>query len=126
MRRIYFIGCLYLAVHAGGGLLKGQDSPPGKKPFSFTRLTAHWDEYSSDGYLKFLDEVKPEVAQVGFWGAHFWSLSATPHGKGYPAHFPVQGHKECSQWLANLNSAIHQRGIKALGHFNVILSLIHI
>ncbi|HBO52099.1 MAG TPA: hypothetical protein DD471_08965, partial [Planctomycetes bacterium] len=120
MRRIYFIGCLCFAVHAGGGFLAGQDAPPVKAPFSFTRLVAHWDEYSSEGYLKFLDEVKPEVAQVGFWGAHFWSLSATPHGKGYPAHFPVQGHKECSQWLADLNSAIHKRGIKALGHFNVM------
>ena len=67
MRPIYFIGCLCLAVHAGGNLLKGQDAPPLKTPFSFTRLTAHWDEYSSDEYLKFLDEVKPEVAQVGFW-----------------------------------------------------------
>ena len=120
MRRIYFIGCLCFAVHAGGGFLAGQDAPPVKTPFSFTRLVAHWDEYSSEGYLKFLDEVKPEVAQVGFWGGHFWSLSATPHGKGYPAHFPVQGHKECSQWLADLNSAIHKRGIKAMGHFNVM------
>ena len=88
MRRIYFIVCLCLAVHAGGNLLKGQDAPPPRPPFSFTRLTAHWDEYSSDGYLKFLNEVKPEVAQVGFWGP-LGPCGGTRTGRGVGVECPV-------------------------------------
>ncbi|MCH2366355.1 MAG: hypothetical protein MK554_03925 [Planctomycetes bacterium] len=117
MRRIYFFGFLCFFPQAGGDFVQGQERPA---PFSFTRLTAHWADYSAEDYLKHLGEVKTEVAQVGFWGAHFWSLAATPHGKGYPAHFPVEGHRECSQWLENLNRGIHKLGIKPIGHFNVM------
>ena len=120
MRRIYFIGCICCALQAGGGFVHGQDHPAAAAAFSFTRMVAHWSDYSGDDYLSFLDEVKPQVAQIGFWGGHFWSLSATPHGKGYPAHFPVQGHRECSRWFEDLNRGIHKRGIKVIGHFNVM------
>jgi hypothetical protein len=85
----------------------------------FTRLVAHWDEYGTPDYLRFIDEARPEIAQVGFYGAHFWSLAHTPHGKGYPAHFPVQGLAECGRWFEDLNAELHKRRVKVVGHFNV-------
>jgi len=85
----------------------------------FTRLVAHWSDYADPGYLPFIEEVKPEIAQVGFYGAHFWSLADTPYGKGYPAHFPVQGHRPCAEWFARLNAELHRRGVKVVGHMNV-------
>src|SRR4029077_19134489 len=73
--------------------------PPGsmaQRPrLEFTRMVAHWDAYSDPGYLPFIDEAKPEVVQVGFYGGHFWSLAHTSFGDGYPAHFPVRGLAEC-------------------------------
>src|SRR4051812_23851750 len=51
----------------------------------FTRLIAHWSGYADPGYLPFVDDVKPDIAQVGFYGAHFWSLADTEFGGGYPA-----------------------------------------
>lgn len=92
---------------------------PANDHFDFTRMVAHWGEYDSDDYLPFLDEAKPEVAQVGFYGAHFWGLAQTPHGSGYPAHFPVQGHRECGDWFEDLNRKIQKRGIKIIGHLNM-------
>ncbi|MBL8793273.1 MAG: alpha/beta fold hydrolase, partial [Planctomycetia bacterium] len=86
---------------------------------TFTRLVAHWDQYGDPDYLKFIEEARPEVAQVGFYGAHFWSLAHTPQYKGYPAHFPVQGLAECGQWFEKLNRELHKRKAKAVGHFNV-------
>lgn len=94
-----------------------QADPP--KPREFSTLVAHWAEYADPDYLPFLTDAKPDVAQVGFYGAHFWSLAHTPHGKGYPAHFPVVGLNENREWLLNLNREIHQRGIKVVGHINV-------
>src|SRR2546425_12797397 len=87
--------------------------------FEFTRLIAHWSGYADPGYLPFIDEAKPEIAQVGFYGAHFWSLAHTPFGKGYPAHFPVQGLNECGDWFVNLNQELHRRNVRVVGHFNV-------
>ncbi len=85
----------------------------------FTRLIAHWAEYGDPDYLKFVEEARPEVCQMGFYGGHFYSLAHTPQYKGYPAHFPVQGLAECGKWFAERNAALHQRGAKVVGHFNV-------
>jgi len=86
----------------------------------FTRMIAHWDAYGEkDAYLSFVSDAQPEVAQVGFYGAHFWSLVHTPHYAGYPSHFPVQGTKECGQWFQEVNGELHKRNAKVVGHFNV-------
>lgn len=87
--------------------------------FEFTRLVAHWAEYREPGYLQFIDDAQPDIAQVGFYGGHFWSLAHTPHGQGYPAHFPVVGLRECGQWFEDLNRELHKRPVKVVGHFNV-------
>ncbi|MCS6852266.1 MAG: hypothetical protein NZ700_13970 [Gemmataceae bacterium] len=93
----------------------GQERPR----LEFTRLIAHWDQYADPAYLTFVEEARPEIVQVGFYGAHFWSLAHTPQYKGYPAHFPVQGLDECGAWFAELNRQLRQRGARVVGHFNV-------
>jgi dienelactone hydrolase len=85
----------------------------------FTRMIAHWAEYAGDDYLKFVEDAKPEVCQIGFYGGHFYSLAHTPQYNGYPAHFPVKGLAECGKWFDKRNAEIHKRGPKVVGHFNV-------
>lgn len=85
----------------------------------FTTMVAHWAEYGHPDYLDFLTVARPEVVQLGFYGAHYWSLANTPYGKGYPAHFPVQGHAECRDWFAQKNREVHALGSKVIGHMNV-------
>ena len=85
----------------------------------FTRLVAHWDGYGGPDYLKFIEDARPEIVQVGFYGAHFWSLGHTPQYQEYPAHFPVRGLDELGAWFENLNGKLHARGVKVVGHFNV-------
>ncbi|NIP98975.1 MAG: hypothetical protein GWO24_38495, partial [Akkermansiaceae bacterium] len=87
--------------------------------FEFTRLVAHWAEYGDPDYLAFIEDAEPEVAQVGFYGAHFWSLVHTPQFGGYPAHFPVRGVEQCRGWFRNLNGELRKRGARVVGHFNI-------
>lgn len=87
--------------------------------FEFTRMVAHWDRYGDPEYLNFIREAQPEVAQVGFYGAHFWSLGHTPQFSGYPAHFPVKGLNELGDWFESLNARLHESSVKVVGHFNV-------
>ena len=87
--------------------------------FEFTKLVAHWAEYGDPAYLKFIEEAQPDVAQVGFYGAHFWSLGHTAQYNGYPAHFPVRGLNELGTWFEDLNGKLHAKGVKVVGHFNV-------
>src|SRR3954468_10556898 len=100
----------------GRGAPARADEPP---RFEFTRLVAHWDQYGDPEYLKFIREAQPEVVQVGFYGAHFWSLGHTPQFAGYPAHFPVRGLDELGEWFEDLNARLHDGGVKVVGHFNV-------
>ncbi len=104
---------------APSSLSSTESTAPDSPRFEFTRLIAHWSGYADPGYLSFVDEAKPEIAQVGFYGAHFWSLADTPFGGGYPANLPVRGHRECGEWFARLNAELHQRGVKVVGHCNV-------
>ncbi len=107
----------WLWILVANGSLSAAEPKPER--FEFTRMIAHWDAYGDDEYLKFVDDVKPEVCQVGFYGGHFYSLVHTPQYKGYPAHFPVQGLTEGGQWFEDRNAALHKRGAKVVGHFNV-------
>jgi hypothetical protein len=111
MSRFGLAGVILIAA----GFLHAE--PP--RRLEFTRMIAHLAGYGEPGYLKFIDDTKPEIAQVGWYGAHFYSLAHTPHGKGYPANFPVQGLRECGDWFTDLNRELHKRGVKVVGHFNV-------
>jgi hypothetical protein len=106
-----------------GSLLLSFSSASAQAPrprFEFTRMIAHWDAYGQrDKYLSFVADAEPEVAQVGFYGAHFYSLAHLPEGAGYPAHFPVQGLDECGRWFEDLNRDMHKRPVKVVGSFNV-------
>lgn len=109
--RLLFAGAVLLFVGAA------QAEPP--RRVEFTRMIAHLAGYGEPGYLQFIEDAKPEIVQVGWYGAHFYSLAHTPHGKGYPAGFPVQGLRECGDWFENLNREVHKRNAKVVGHFNV-------
>ncbi len=97
------------------GLAHSQNNPR----VEFTRMVAHWSQYGDDDYLEFIDEVQPELVQLGFYGGHFWSLAHTPQFGGYPAHFPVQGIPECGKWFKDRNSALRKKKVKVIGHLNV-------
>ena len=115
-----FLLCLMTCLFSASSLwAQAPATEAGRKRTEFTTLVAHWAEYADPGYLPFLETAQPEVAQVGFYGAHFWSLAHTPHGKGYPAHFPLVGLPENRDWFANLNREVHKRGVKVVGHMNV-------
>ncbi|MBX9789150.1 MAG: hypothetical protein K2Y37_09565 [Pirellulales bacterium] len=88
-------------------------------PFEFTRMVAHWSDYGHADYLPFIEEARPEIVQVGFYGAHFWSLAHTPQYNGYPVNFPLQGLVKLGDWFEDLNGKLHARGTKVVGHFNV-------
>jgi hypothetical protein len=115
MRAVFFAGVVLALLVCGS--VPAADPVPARA--EFTRLIAHWDAYGDDDYLAFVEDAKPDVCQIGFYGGHFYSLAHTPQYKGYPAHFPVQGLKECGQWFEDRNAAIHKRGAKVVGHFNV-------
>ena len=108
------VGAVLTFVNAAPPALA--DEPP---RLEFTRIVAHWADYGHPDYLKFIEDAEPEIAQVGFYGAHFYSLGHTAQYSGYPAHFPVRGLDELGAWFEDLNRKLHASGVKVVGHFNV-------
>ena len=90
-----------------------------QRPLEFTTMIAHWANYAHEDYLPFVKEARPELAQVGFYGAHYWSLAHTRHGGGYPAHFPKVGLAENRAWLKQRNKDLHKLNTLVVGHFNI-------
>src|SRR3954453_16035723 len=85
----------------------------------FSRMLVHWKQYVDPDYLKFVDEVQPEVVQVGFYGVDFWALAHVPKSvKGTTAatHAMDGDLKASGQFLENLNRELHKRGVKVVGH----------
>ncbi len=109
--------CLVLLVVAA--FVRDVTAAEPSRRFEFTRMVAHWHQYDHPDYLPFLRDARPDVVQLGFYGAHFWSLVDTTAFGGYPAHFPVRGHQACGAWFAERNRQIHQIDAKVVGHFNV-------
>ncbi|MDA1137835.1 MAG: hypothetical protein O3B01_04565 [Planctomycetota bacterium] len=108
-----------LTLIAALPLLASGCKSPDPSRLEFTRLVAHWADYAHEDYLSFIEDAEPEIVQVGFYGAHFWSLAHTPQYNGYPAHFPVQGLTECGNWFENLNAELHKRNVRVVGHMNL-------
>ena len=101
-RPLLIVGVLALALALAFHTRSEAADPP---RFEFTRLVAHWAEYGDPDYLKFIEEAKPEVAQVGFYGGHFWSLGHTPQSTairptsrsaGWPSGRLVRGPQRAS------------------------------
>ncbi len=90
-----------------------------QRPLEFTTMIAHWANYDDPEYLPFVGEAKPELAQIGFYGAHYWSLGNTKYGQGYPGHFPKIGLKENRDWFTQRNHDLHQLNVLTIGHFNI-------
>ncbi|MEE2946837.1 MAG: beta-galactosidase [Verrucomicrobiota bacterium] len=97
-------------------VLRGADR---EQPLEFTTMIAHWANYAHKDYLPFVEDARPELVQVGFYGAHYWSLAHTKYGAGYPAHFPKIGLRKNRDWLRQLNKKLHQLDSVVVGHFNI-------
>jgi hypothetical protein len=120
---------IYIVLMLAAGCTR-PPAPPQR--LEFTRLVAHWQDYVQPGYLEFIDAIQPEIVQVGFYGADFFSLAHLgPEGKGLtgpllPTHAGVaNGEGELGRlrangdYFANLNRELHKRGVKVVGHIAV-------
>ena len=103
-----------------------------REPLEFTRMIVHWRQYLEPGYLEFIEDAEPEIVQVGFYGADFWTLAHMgDEAKGLtgpvlPIHAgvveaidPAQRIRVSAEYFEKLNREIHNRGAKVIGHFDM-------
>ena len=98
----------------------------------FTRMIVHWTRYVDPGYLEFVEEAEPEIAQVGFYGGDFWSIAHLPdeakgltgpllpiHAAVVQAEDPAERIKLSGDYFEAINGELKKRGVQPIGHFDV-------
>ena len=133
------IGALPLMAFLGCG--EDPVAPPesGAAParFEATRMTVHWQDYVKPGYVEFLRDTQPEIVQVGFYGADFYTLAHMPdsakglsgplmpsHAGVFEATAPADRLRLSAEYFEKLNREISQLGSKVIGHFDVVKYLL--
>lgn len=121
MRKTIAVAILSVVLTACSHSLSQPTAHESSSRLEFSRMLVHWKQYVDPGYLKFVDEVQPEVVQVGFYGVDFWALAHVPKSvKGTTAatHAVDGDLKASGQFLENLNRELHKRGVKVVGHID--------
>ncbi len=130
---ISFIG---LTILASSGCQTGTPPPEnaGSDPqrLEFTRMIVHWTRYVEPGYLDFVREAEPEIAQVGFYGADFWSIAHLPdkhkgitgpllpiHAGAVQARDPAERIRLSADYFEGINRELKKLGVKPIGHFSI-------
>ena len=89
-----------------------QDRKP-IRTFFVTRSLGH------ERLLPYIKTARPEVVQIGNYGAMFHGYADNPKSTGWPMQLPVAGEKEALAFQKKLNAEVHGLGLKVVGHFRL-------
>lgn len=111
---ILIIGCVHLQAESA--------EPDQKLPlrtFFVTRSLAH------DRLLPYLRTARPQIVQIGNYGAMFHGYAADQRSTGWPMQLPVAGERAALDFQRNLNGKVHDLGLKVVGHFRLVKVMGH-
>jgi len=87
---------------------------PSFRTFFVTRSMA------SDRLFPYLDTAKPELVQIGQYGAMFHGYADNEKSTGTPMQLPFSGERKVLDFQRDLNVKLHERGHQVVGHFRLI------
>ena len=74
-----------------------QTKNSGQKKY-FNRYVALLAMAGDPAFTSFLEEARPQVVQMGFYGPQLYAFGDTELGSGYPMSLPVRGVHEVLDW----------------------------
>lgn len=87
----------------------------GQRPRTFfvTRSLGH------ELLMPYLEEARPEIVQIGNYGAMFHGYADNPKSMKTPMMLPVFGERAALAFQKELNKSVHSLGLKVVGHFRL-------
>lgn len=85
--------------------------------FRANRILSYWTPYNPDHLLDYLDEIRPQVLQIGHFGPLFFSMACTDHADYFGV--PAAGIDEGIAWWKAFIAQVRQRGIRVVGLFSL-------
>ncbi|MEM7010718.1 MAG: hypothetical protein AAF585_04460, partial [Verrucomicrobiota bacterium] len=70
--------------------------------------------------IPYLETARPEIVQIGQYGAMFHGYADHEKSKGTPMKLPFHGERKVLDYQKELNAKIHDLGLKAVGHFRLV------
>jgi len=70
--------------------------------------------------LPYLATARPEIVQIGNYGAMFHGYADHPRSTKTPMMLPVVGERQALAFQKELNDKVHALGLKVVGHFRLI------
>lgn len=89
------------------------------RTFFVTRSLSH------ERLLPFLKEARPDLVQIGNYGAMFHGYADNPKSTGWPMQLPVSGEIAALKFQRDLNAKVHGLGLSVVGHFRLVKVMGH-
>ena len=70
--------------------------------------------------MPYIRQAKPEIVQIGNYGAMFHGYANHEKSVGWPMQLPVAGEKAALAYQKDLNRQVHEQGLKVVGVFRLI------
>lgn len=110
--------CLLLVLSVGVGTAFSEDKEP-IRTFFVTRSLTH------ERLMPYLEAARPQVVQIGNYGAMFHGYADHPKSTGWPMQLPVVGEREALVYQKQLNDKVHELGLTVVGHFRLMKVMGH-
>lgn len=108
------VGCLLCVVGTTSADDAVRDLKRSFNTFFVTRSLAH------DRLIPYLKEARPDIVQIGNYGAMFHGYADNEKSTGWPMQLPVAGERAALKYQRELNDEVHRLGLTVVGHFRLI------
>lgn len=85
----------------------------------FRTFYVTWGATEKPEFNQYLEEVRPDVVQAGWYGPMFFGYVGLPKSTGYPMQLPVSGVEACLQHWKEMHQKVRATGGKSVAHFTV-------
>lgn len=93
---------------------RAEEKPLPLRTFFVTRSLDH------EQLLPYLQQARPQIVQIGNYGAMFHGYAENPKSTGWPMNLPVAGEAAALAFQRELNDKVHALGLRVVGHFRVM------
>ena len=84
------------------------------RTFFVTRSLGH------ERLIPYLEAARPEIVQIGNYGAMFHGYADNPKSMKSPMLLPVSGERAALNFQRELNERVHKLGLTVVGHFRLV------
>jgi len=85
----------------------------------FRTFYVTWGATEKPEFTRYLEEVRPDIVQAGWYGPMFHGFVGLKQSTGYPMQLPVSGLSACWEQWKEMHGKVRANGGRSVAHFTV-------